>query len=37
MDSHGMVDVPLTAPGLGIAVDEDRIRALTVRTEEIRA
>lgn len=37
MDAHGMVDVPLTVPGLGIAVDEDRIRALTVRTEEIRA
>lgn len=37
MDAHGMVDVPLTAPGLGVAVDEDRIRALTVRTEEIRA
>ena len=37
MDSHGMVDVPLTLPGLGIAVDEDRIHALTLRTEEIRA
>ena len=37
MDANGMVDVPLTEPGLGIAVDEDRIRALTVRTEEIRA
>lgn len=37
MDPHGMVDVPLTAPGLGIAVDEDRIHALTLRTEEIRA
>ena len=37
MDPHGMVDVPFTLPGLGIAVDEDRIRALTVRTEEIRA
>ena len=37
MDPHGMVDVPFTRPGLGIAVDEDRIRALTVRTEEIRA
>lgn len=37
MDANGMVDVPLAEPGLGIAVDEDRIRALTVRTEEIRA
>ncbi len=37
MDAHGMVDVPLAAPGLGVAVDEDRIRALTVRTEELRA
>lgn len=37
MDPHGMVDVPLTLPGLGIAVDEDRIHALTLRTEEIRA
>lgn len=37
MDSHGMVDVPFTVPGLGIAVDEDRIHALTLRTEEIRA
>lgn len=37
MDARGMVDVPLVEPGLGIAVDEDRIRALTVRSEEIRA
>lgn len=37
MDANGMVDVPLAEPGLGVAVDVDRIRALTVRTEEIRA
>jgi O-succinylbenzoate synthase len=37
MDATGMVDVPLSEPGLGVAVDEDRIRTLTVRTEEIRA
>ncbi|MBA3853882.1 MAG: o-succinylbenzoate synthase [Gemmatimonas sp.] len=37
MDARGMVQVPLAEPGLGIAVDEDRIRALTVRSEEIRA
>ncbi len=37
MDAHGLVDVPLVEPGLGIAVDEDRIHALTVRTEELRA
>lgn len=37
MDAQGMVDVPLAAPGLGVAVDEERIRALTVRTEELRA
>jgi len=37
MDAHGMVRVPLDAPGLGIDVDDARIRALTVRTEELRA
>ena len=37
MDAHGMVRVPLDAPGLGIAVDDARIRALSVRTEELRA
>lgn len=37
MDARGMVQVPLAEPGLGIAVDDDRIRALTVRSEEIRA
>jgi O-succinylbenzoate synthase len=37
MDARGMVKVPLAEPGLGIAVDVERIHALTVRTEEIRA
>jgi O-succinylbenzoate synthase len=37
MDAEGMVAVPLAEPGLGVAVDEDRIDALTVRREELRA
>ncbi len=37
MDATGMVKVPLDAPGLGVAVDVERIQSLTVRTEEIRA
>jgi O-succinylbenzoate synthase len=37
MDAEGMVDVPLSAPGIGVAVDEARITSLTVRTEELRA
>jgi O-succinylbenzoate synthase len=36
MDGGGMVDVPLSAPGIGVQVDRERIDALTVRTEEIR-
>lgn len=36
MDAEGMVDVPLTAPGLGVAVDRARLEALTVRVEELR-
>jgi O-succinylbenzoate synthase len=36
MDEEGMVHVP-TRAGLGITVDEDRIEALTVRREELRA
>lgn len=36
MDSHGMVAVPLTEPGLGVAVDRAHIDALTVRSEELR-
>lgn len=37
MDKAGMVDVPLSAPGIGVAVDVERIKSLTVRTEELRA
>ena len=37
MDEDGMVPVPLAQPGLGIAVDEERIESLTVRREELRA
>jgi len=37
MDRDGMVRVPLDSPGIGVEVDRDRIDALTVRTEEVRA
>lgn len=37
MDAQGMVDVPLSTPGIGVQVDVERIQALTVRTEELRA
>jgi O-succinylbenzoate synthase len=37
MDDEGMVHVPLDRPGLGVTIDEDRIEALTVRREELRA
>jgi O-succinylbenzoate synthase len=37
MDPEGMVDVPLTRPGLGVDVDEDRVDDLTVRTETLVA
>jgi o-succinylbenzoate synthase len=33
MDADGMVTVPFDRPGLGIAVDTDRVDALTVRLE----
>lgn len=33
MDADGMVEVPRTAPGLGMEVDVDRIEELTVATE----
>ncbi len=34
MDAEGMVQVP-TGPGLGIDVDDERIEALTVRSEDL--
>lgn len=37
MDATGMVAVPRTAPGIGVEVDRDRVGALTVRVEELRA
>ncbi len=37
MDGTGMVAVPQSAPGIGVEVDRDRVRALTVRSEELRA
>jgi O-succinylbenzoate synthase len=36
MDASGMVQVPLAAPGIGVAVDVDRVDALTVRTQVIK-
>ncbi len=36
MDVDGMVAVPRDRPGIGVTVDQDRIDALTVRTEELR-
>jgi o-succinylbenzoate synthase len=35
MDASGMVDVPLDAPGIGVAVDLDRVDNLTVRTHTV--
>ena len=37
MDEDGMVHVPLAEPGMGVAVDLDRVDALTVRREEFSA
>ena len=37
MDREGMVTVPLAEPGIGVAVDRDRIEALTVRSERVEA
>lgn len=36
MDGEGMVRVPLERPGIGIAVDAERVAALTVRSAELR-
>ena len=33
----GLMRVPLENPGIGVAVDAERIAALTVRTEALRA
>ena len=37
MDAEGFVEVPREAPGLGVAVDRDRIEDLTVRAEVLSA
>jgi O-succinylbenzoate synthase len=37
MDAGGMVRVPLDRPGMGVAVDTERVAALAVRTVELRA
>jgi O-succinylbenzoate synthase len=37
MDAEGMVRVPWGAPGIGVAVDVERVASLAVRTEELRA
>ena len=37
MDAEGMVHVPQSAPGIGVAVDLDRVDDLTVKREELRA
>lgn len=36
MDAGGMVRVPLDRPGIGVAVDADRVAALAVRSAELR-
>ena len=36
MDAGGMVRVPLDRPGIGVAVDTERVVALAVRTAELR-
>ncbi len=37
MDAAGAVRVPLESPGLGVDVNRERVDALTVRTQELRA
>jgi O-succinylbenzoate synthase len=36
MDAEGMVSVPRSAPGIGVAIDLDRVDDLTTRREEFR-
>ena len=35
MDEHGMIDVPLERPGMGVKIDMDLIENLTVRCEQL--
>ncbi|HVE77441.1 MAG TPA: o-succinylbenzoate synthase [Gemmatimonadaceae bacterium] len=37
MDADGLVGVPLDRPGIGVAVDVDRVESLTVRSETLTA
>jgi O-succinylbenzoate synthase len=37
MDREGWVHVPVDRPGIGVEVDRERIEAMAVRREEIRA
>ncbi|MEK7729916.1 MAG: o-succinylbenzoate synthase [candidate division KSB1 bacterium] len=37
MDAQGLVQVPLTQPGMGVAVNRDRVDDLTVRAETLVA
>lgn len=37
MNAHGMVDVPMAIPGLGVEIDKYFIESLTVRRQEITA
>jgi O-succinylbenzoate synthase len=37
MDAGGMVQVPFDRPGIGVAVDVERVEALAVRTADLRA
>jgi o-succinylbenzoate synthase len=36
MDAEGMVHVPRSAPGIGVAIDMDRVENLTIRRETLR-
>ncbi|MCG8608509.1 o-succinylbenzoate synthase, partial [bacterium] len=35
MDKNGMVSVPLDKPGIGVAIDMDRVDNLTVRSQQL--
>jgi o-succinylbenzoate synthase len=35
MDAHGMVRVPLDAPGIGVSIDANRVEDLTVRSQVV--
>jgi O-succinylbenzoate synthase len=35
MNAHGMVRVPLDAPGIGVSLDRNRVEDLTVRSHVV--